>query len=83
MENYNYIGNLQLLEGIPNEEKSSRDFKEWVEITYPEEELRKDYMRKHLIPDVDLSFNNFEEFINKRNELILNRLKELLLAKND
>jgi len=83
LENYNYIGNLQLLEGIPNEEKSSRDFKEWVEITYPEEELRKDYMRKHLIPDVDLSFNNFEEFINKRNELILNRLKELLLTKND
>ncbi|HUU51082.1 MAG TPA: hypothetical protein VMW81_09020, partial [Nitrospinota bacterium] len=80
LEIYNYVGNLQLLEGIPNEEKSSKDFKEWLEITYPEEESRKDYMKKHLIPDIDLKFNNFEECINKRNELISNKLKELLLT---
>ncbi|TKJ32538.1 hypothetical protein CEE39_05295 [bacterium (candidate division B38) B3_B38] len=79
LKNYNYIGNLQLLEGLPNEEKSNKDFKEWLNFTFPDEQLRKDYHRKHMIPDVDLDFKNFEEFFNKRNELIFNKLKYLIL----
>ena len=43
LENFNSIGNLQLLEGIPNEEKSSKDFKEWLESTYPNEEAKQEY----------------------------------------
>lgn len=79
LENYNYIGNLQLLEGIPNEEKAGKDFKDWLESTYPNEQSWRDYMKRHMIPDVDLDFKNFEEFFNKRNELILNKLESLLL----
>ena len=79
LENYNYIGNLQLLEGLPNEEKSNTDFKAWLEQTYPSEEERKDYMKKHFIPqDIDLSFGNFKEFFEKRNKLILQEFKEIL-----
>lgn len=80
LKNYNYIGNLQLLEGIPNEEKSSKDFKEWLEITCPDEQSRKDYMEKHLIPDIYLDFGNFEEFMERRNDLISNKFKNLLLG---
>jgi len=81
LENYNYIGNLQLLEGILNEEKTNKDFKEWLEITYPKKESRKDYMKKNLIPDIDIRLNNFKKFFNKRNVLILDKLKELILTK--
>ena len=80
LENYDYIGNLQLLEGLPNEEKSSKDFKEWLEKTYPNEEERKEYMKKHFIPqNISLNFDNFKEFFNERNKLIIQKLKEILL----
>lgn len=79
LKNYNFIGNLQLLEGIPNEEKAGKDFKEWLEHTYPDKQSRRDYMERHMIPDVDLDFKNFEEFFSKRNELISDRLESLLL----
>jgi len=79
LENYNYVGNLQLLEGLPNEEKSNTDFKTWLERTYPNKDERKEYMKKHFIPqDIDLSFNNFEQFLKERNKIILQKLKETL-----
>lgn len=78
MENFNYLANLQLLEGPINEEKSNMDFKEWLELNYSDEQKRKDYMKKHFIPDIDLDFGNFEEFIYKREELLLNEFKSIL-----
>jgi len=75
----NLIGNLQLLEGLPNEEKSSKEFKVWLEETYPNPTERKEFLNKHLIPeDFDLSFNNFLGFVKRRNEIILQRLKQIL-----
>jgi uncharacterized protein with ParB-like and HNH nuclease domain len=78
LNNFNYLANLQLLEGIPNQEKSDMDFKEWLFKEYPGEQARKDYMKKHYIPDVDLSFDNFEEFLSKRKKLIFDKLKSIL-----
>ncbi|PQV43197.1 DUF262 domain-containing protein [Methanohalophilus euhalobius] len=78
LDNFNYLVNIQLLEGIPNQEKSDMDFKEWLLKTYPDERARKDYMEKHYIPDVNLSFDNFEEFIFKRKKLMFNKLKQIL-----
>lgn len=78
MDNFNYLANLQLLEGPINEEKSNIDFKEWLELDYPNKEERKDYMKKHFIPDVDLDFENFKEFIIKREEILLNEFKSIL-----
>jgi hypothetical protein len=58
------IGNLQLLEDLPNEEKLNKDFNIWLEEMHPKIEERSEFMRKHYIPqDVDLSFENFEEFL--------------------
>lgn len=75
----NRIGNLQLLEGLPNQEKSSKDFKDWIESTCHGPDERKQYTRTHLIPDdADLSLKKFPEFVSKRNALIKQRLKEVL-----
>jgi uncharacterized protein with ParB-like and HNH nuclease domain len=76
--NFNYLANIQLLEGIPNQEKSDMDFKEWLYKTYPDEQSRKDFMTKHYIPDVDLTFDNFETFIVERKKLIFDKFKSIL-----
>ncbi len=79
VEDYNYIGNLQLLEGLSNKEKSNKDFFDWFEETYPSKDERLEFMKKHFIPqDIDLGFANFKQFFDERNKLILKRLKELL-----
>ncbi len=36
------------------------------------------YRRLHLIPDVDIAFENFENFIRAREQLVLDRLSEIL-----
>jgi len=78
MNNYNYLANLQLLEGVPNQEKSGKEFVDWINEKYPNEQDRKAYMEKHYIPDVDLSLENFKEFIEERKNLIVAAFKKLL-----
>lgn len=79
VDNCDYIPNLQLLEGPVNQEKQDRDFKEWLDSTYEENEARAEFKKKHYIPDVNLSFANFESFFEARKALILERLKEIFL----
>ncbi len=71
------LGNLELLEGIPNQEKKAMNFDRWLSERIPSEEL-DDYKRKHFVPDVDLSFENFGNFFKKREEQLLRKLKEEL-----
>lgn len=79
LDNYNYIGNLQLLESIPNIEKSNMDFDKWIAETIPADAL-DDYKNKHYIPkNIDLSISNFEEFLNEREEMIIQKLESELL----
>ncbi|MCF8219456.1 MAG: DUF262 domain-containing protein [Bacteroidales bacterium] len=73
-----YLGNLQLLEATPNIEKFNKDFDLWIHEAYPDEKDRKEYKKKHLIPDVDLSLENFIDFFEKREELIKQKFKEIL-----
>ncbi|MGN4425988.1 GmrSD restriction endonuclease domain-containing protein [Bacillus cereus group sp. MYBK30-1] len=78
IENVNSIVNLQLLEGIPNIEKSDIDFEKWLNETYKDINARNDYMIKHYIPMVSLDFTNFEEFIEKRREQLYQKFKLLV-----
>lgn len=78
MTEMDYLANLQLLEGIPNMEKSDRDFKTWLYEKHPNEITRRDYMEKHYIPDIDLSLENFEEFIAERTKLMTDKFIEIL-----
>ena len=78
LENYNYMANLQLMEGIPNQEKSKTQFSDWVENTFPKAKERKDYFSKNYIPDVDLDLGNFDEFISERTKLMKDEFKKRL-----
>ena len=75
---YNNLANIQLLEGIPNQEKSSKDFDVWIKKKYPNEVERRAYMERNYIPDVDLSLKNFREFVKEREKLIVLAFKDLL-----
>lgn len=77
-ENVNSIVNLQLLEGIPNIEKSDMELEKWLNETYKDTTSRNDYMAKHYIPNISLEFTNFEKFIEKRNTLLHQKLKSLV-----
>lgn len=78
MEEFDWLANLQLLEGQPNIEKSNKDFREWLEETYPDPLARRAYMERHYIPDVDLSLDNFGQFIEERTKLMTAKFQSLL-----
>jgi hypothetical protein len=77
-ENANNLANLQLLQELPNLEKSDQAFEEWLQGQSETPEDLEVYVRHHLIPDVDLSFDNFDTFVRAREQLILERLADLL-----
>lgn len=79
IENVNHIGNLQLLEELSNKEKNDKDFVDWLNENYRNLEKRKDYMSRHYIPDVDLSFVNFQEFFEERKKILIKTLKKELI----
>ncbi|QJD97710.1 DUF262 domain-containing protein [Mucilaginibacter robiniae] len=72
-----FLGNLQLLDAIPNIEKQNKEFDTWLTSLYNEDEI-KDFRKKHYLPNVDLSLGNFIEVFNKREKLIISYLKKLL-----
>ena len=78
LNNYNCLANIQLLEGVSNQEKSGTDFDVWIKEKYPNKDDRKAYMERNYIPDVDLSLENFKEFIEKREKLIVSKFEDLL-----
>lgn len=78
IENSDYLPNLQLLEGIPNQEKGDMDFGEWLNKSYPDGQDRQDYMMKHYIPDIDLGFGNFENFVREREKLMRDKFTTIL-----
>ncbi len=77
LDNYNCIANLQLLEGIPNQEKSKKMFNEWIKDYYPNKNDRIAYMERNYIPDCSLEITNFRVFIEKRTELITKAIKKM------
>ena len=75
----NYIGNLQLLEAIPNIEKQDDEFELWVNSTYKTTLEKKEYFTKHYIPqNIKYDFNNFIEFFTEREKLLVQKFKEKL-----
>jgi hypothetical protein len=78
LDHVNDLANLQLLQGLPNQEKSDREFELWLAEEAPEPISLEAYRKNHLIPDVDLSFANFPVFVAEREKLLAKRLAELL-----
>lgn len=77
--NVDGIGNLQLLEGIPNIEKSNKQFNIWLSEKYPLPQERDNYMSKHYIPDISLDIKEFLTFIEKRDQILLDEFKKRLI----
>ncbi|MEH7502920.1 DUF262 domain-containing protein [Neobacillus drentensis] len=80
IDSYDYIGNLQLIEGVPNLEKSNKNFDEWLNVICRSDQEKEAYKNKHLIPDTDLSLRNFQEFMQEREGLIREALFQILIG---
>lgn len=79
-KNCNKLFNLQLLEGIQNQQKLQKDPKDWINENFktPEKQLR--YKEENFIPTIegfDLDYKNMEVFKTERIRLIEDRLFEL------
>lgn len=81
------IANLQLLDGLPNQEKSSAFPGPWLEAAYPRETDRQAYMDRHdlrvsngrgewTLPGHDPS--SFMTFYDARHERLRQRIKDLI-----
>ncbi len=78
MESMDRLPNLQLLEGIPNQEKSDSEFENWLKKTCAGKPARADFCAKHFIPDCALSLENFQGFFEERKTLLKQKLAEIL-----
>lgn len=74
IDDVNYIGNLQLLEGIPNIEKKDKTFEKWLSENYKDEQSLSNYKQRQLIPEVQPTFPNFLKFLKAREALIKEKL---------
>jgi len=74
---YNSIHNLQMLDANENMSKNAMDLKDWVEEQTKTID-KNDFLEKHLIPIVDLDLDNFEEYVEKRKEILMTKLKGIL-----
>ncbi len=82
----NYLFNLQLLEGAENIAKKNKDPEVWLKEEYKDNQQAIEeykYKRKNYIdPNLKLEWENIKEFREKREEAIIEKLKEVLLPKS-
>ena len=71
-----FIGNLQLLEGVQNQEKSDTDFVDWLS-RLPADHV-ENFKEKHFIPVGGLTFVDFENFLAEREQMLIERLRKEL-----
>jgi len=74
---YNSIYNLQMLDANENMSKNDKSLKEWVDAQTKNIDKDK-FLENHLIPNVELELDNFEEYFEKRKELLIKELKKVL-----
>ncbi|GAA8226229.1 DUF262 domain-containing protein [Helicobacter pylori] len=79
----NHLYNLQLLEGTENQAKKDKDPEVWLKEEYKNEQAIEEYKKRNYIdPKLKLEWENIKEFRKKREEAIIERLKEVLLPKS-
>lgn len=81
LEHVDLLPNLQLLEGIPNQEKNDSDFDNWLTDKFKNKQARQIFMDKNYIPtEINLEFDNFREFFDERRQQMFSALSKLLKA---
>ncbi|GCF03020.1 DUF262 domain-containing protein [Helicobacter pylori] len=79
----NHLYNLQLLEGTENSAKKDKDPEVWLKEEYKNEQAIEEYKKRNYIdPKLKLEWENIKEFRKKREEAIIERLKEVLLPQS-
>ncbi|RVZ07329.1 DUF262 domain-containing protein [Helicobacter pylori] len=80
----NYLFNLQLLEGQENIAKKDKDPEVWLKEEYKDnQQAIEEYKKRNYIdPTLKLEWENIKEFHEKREEAIIEKLKEVLLPKS-
>ncbi len=79
----NYLYNLQLLEGAENIAKKDKDPEVWLKEECKNEQAIEEYKKRNCIdPTLKLEWENIKEFREKREEIIIAKLKEVLLPKS-
>lgn len=79
----NYLYNLQLLEGAENSAKKDKDSEVWLKEEYKNDQAIEEYKKRNYIdPKLKLEWENIKEFREKREEVIITKLKEVLLPES-
>ncbi len=80
----NHLYNLQLLEGAENKVKKDKDPEVWLKEEYKDnQQAIEEYKKRNYIdPTLKLEWENIKEFREKREEAIIEKLKEALLPKS-
>ena len=68
----------RMLDANENESKSDRSLAEWVQNAISKSANAVLFYDSHIIPQIDLSPENFDEFYQKRKKMLSDRLKNLL-----
>lgn len=76
-DTYNSIYNLQMLDANENMSKNGLELNQWVE-KETTAETRESFLNIHLIPEVDLNLENFDEYFQQRKNILVNKIKTLL-----
>jgi uncharacterized protein with ParB-like and HNH nuclease domain len=70
LDHFNDLPNLQLLQGLVNMSKSDQEFESWLKGECESPKDLAGYKQNHLIPNVELNFENFPEFLKEREKLL-------------
>jgi hypothetical protein len=73
---YDTILNLQMLDANENMSKNDKPLIDWVK-DETNAETRAQFLKSHLIPNVDLSLDNFDEFIVERRKLLHTKIRSI------
>ncbi len=73
----NRIGNLQLLEGIPNVEKRAKMPAKWLEEHFADEQARQHYSELYYLGEVPQCITNFMEFYETRRDKLQERIGQM------
>ncbi|CRF45861.1 DUF262 domain-containing protein [Helicobacter heilmannii] len=78
-EIYDSLINLQMLDAHENESKNNKPLAQWVDENCGQD--KEGFLQKHLIPDTDLSLENFDNFIEQRKVLLVDKFMGILNEK--
>lgn len=78
LDHANDLSNLQLLQGLVNQEKSDKDFEAWLLGHEQEPSGLAHYRDMHIIPTGSLDFAEFPAFLAARRALLRERLRDIL-----